>query len=100
MKWLIILLLLLLLMAVIAVRYRRQITAAIQIFKMFRQLREQTKPRERVIEKRTENENAPLVRCAKCGKWTPQTAALNLRSRTFYCSPNCMEKAVEIREQT
>lgn len=94
MKWLILLILFLILMAMIVVRFRRQINTGIEIFKMFRQLRNQAKPREKKLDKKAVNESAPLVRCAKCGTWTPQSAALNLRSKTYYCSTNCMEKAV------
>jgi hypothetical protein len=96
MKWLIILVLLLILAAFIAVRFRRQITTGIQIFKMLRQLRSQMKPPEKKIEKQSAEKTAPLVRCARCGTWTPQATALNLRSKIFYCSPNCMEKAVNL----
>ena len=96
MKWLIILVLFLILFGVIAIRFRRQITGAIQIFKMLRQLKNQTRPPEKKIEKKSGNENVPLVRCARCGTWTPQTSALKLRSKTIYCSANCMEKAVSI----
>ncbi len=94
MKWLILLVLFLILMAIIAVRFRRQINMGIQIFQMFRQMRTLNKPKEKKLDKKAVNENLPLVRCAKCGTWTPQSAALNLRSKTFYCSTNCMEKAV------
>ena len=96
MKWLIILVLLLVLAAIIAVRFRRQITMGIQIFQMLRQLRSQVKPREKTIEKQADNKNQALVRCARCGTWTPQATALNLRSKIFYCSPKCMEKAVNL----
>lgn len=97
MKWLIILVLFLILFAVIAVRFRRQITGTIQIFKMLRQLKNQTRPPERKIEKKPA-ENVPLVRCARCGTWTPQTSALKLRSKTIYCSAVCMEKAVTLKQ--
>ena len=94
MKWLILLILFLILTAIIAVRYRRQITVGIEIFKMFRQLKNQAKPQEKKLDKKAADKSVPLVRCARCGTWTPQTSALNLRSKTFYCSANCMEKAV------
>lgn len=94
MKWLIILVLFLVLTAMIAVRFRRQITAAIQLYKMLRQIRNQGKPPEKKIDKQTVAKNAMLVRCARCGTWTPQKNALNLQSKIFYCSSNCMEKAV------
>ena len=94
MKWIILLILFLILAAVIIIRFRRQINIGIEIFKMFRQLRNQTRPQEKKLDKKTENESVPLVRCARCGIWTPQSSALNLRSKTFYCSTNCMERAV------
>ena len=64
MKWLILLILFLILMALIVVRFRRQINTGIEIFKMFRQLRNQTKPREKKLAKKAANESVPLVRCA------------------------------------
>lgn len=94
MKWLIILFLIFILFAMIVVRYRRHINAGIEIFRMFRQLKNQNKPEEKRLEKKVVKESVPLVRCAKCGTWTPQTSALNLRSKVFYCSTDCMEKAV------
>lgn len=96
MKWLILLILFLVLLAIIAVRYRRQINVGIEIFKMFRQLKNQTKSGKKKLDKKAEDKAVPLVRCARCGTWTPQTSALNLRSKTFYCSTNCMEKAVSL----
>lgn len=97
MKWIIILILLLILLALIAARYRRQIRTGIEIWKMFRQLKTQVKPKkERQIEENETEKNALLVRCARCGAWTSQTSALKLRSKTFYCSTVCMEKAVKV----
>jgi hypothetical protein len=94
MKWFILLILFLMLAAIIAVRYRRQINIGIEIFKMFRRLKNQAKPQGKKLDKKAADKSVPLVRCARCGTWTPQTSALNLRSKTFYCSTNCMEKAV------
>lgn len=96
MKWLILLILFLILIAIIAHRYRRQINLGIEIFKMFRQLRNRAKPQEKKLDKKAADKSVPLVRCARCGTWTPQNSALNLRSKTFYCSTNCMEKAVSV----
>ncbi len=97
MKWIILLILLAVLIAIIAVRYRRQINAGIEIYKMFRQVRRQMKPpEEKQIKKPVTKGEVQLVRCAKCGKWINETNALNLRSKTFYCSTNCMEQAVRV----
>ncbi|MEO6589611.1 MAG: hypothetical protein ABIP06_09930 [Pyrinomonadaceae bacterium] len=97
MKWLILLVLFVVLFVFIATRFRRQIVAGIEIWKMFRQVKQQMKPKEeKQIEKTDSNSDVQLVRCAKCGKWVNQTNALNLRSKTFYCSTVCMEKAVGV----
>lgn len=96
MKWLVILLLFLVLAAMIAYRFRRQINFGLEIYRMFRQLRSQSKPQEKRIEKAAEK--VPLVRCARCGTWAPQNKALNLRSKTFYCTASCMEEAVEVNK--
>ena len=96
MKWLILLGLLLILLLIIALRYWRQIQTALHLWRMFRQFKKASKPTETKIESRESDKNAPLVRCAKCGKWVTETDALNLRSKTVYCSANCMEKAARI----
>lgn len=97
MKWLIILFLLFVLFAFIAARYRRQIQMGIYVFKMFRKMRQMNKPAEKQIDKPAISNDVQLIRCAKCGTWIPQSNALNLRnSKTFYCSANCMERAVKV----
>jgi Sec-independent protein translocase protein TatA len=97
MKWIILLILFAVLIVIIATRFRRQIVAVIEIFKMFRQVRQQMKPKEeKQIKPKVLNKDAPLVRCAKCGQWVSESNALNLRSKTFYCSTNCMEQAVRV----
>ncbi len=101
MKWLILLLLILLVVVFVAIRYRRQIQTGIYVWRMFRKMRQMGKSSEKSdgdkrINETANTKNAPLVRCAKCGKWIPQTEALNLRSKNFYCSYNCMETAVKV----
>jgi transcription initiation factor IIE alpha subunit len=96
MKWLIILGLLFILGAIIAVRYRRQIQTAIYVWKMFRKMRQVSKPAEKQIKKQEKMSEVPFVKCAKCGTWISQKKAFNLRSRAFYCSANCMESAVKV----
>lgn len=94
MKWLIILVLFILLAMIIATRYRRQIKSALYVWKMFRKMRQVDKSGDKQIEQSNNAKDIPLIRCAKCGTWIPQKNALNLRSKTFYCSANCMEQAV------
>jgi hypothetical protein len=63
---------------------------------MFRKMRQASKPLEKQIEKQENLNDVALVKCAKCGTWIPQKNALNLRSKIFYCSANCMESAVKV----
>lgn len=94
-KILFILLLLIVLGGLIALRYRRQIQTALYFWRMFRKMRQMNKPEpEKKIEKQEITKDVQLVRCARCKTWIPQSKALNLRSKAFYCSTNCMESAV------
>ena len=97
-KLLIILVILLVVVALIAIRYRRQITMGLQVWKMFRQIRKVGKPTtEKKIDKSNNSKDVALVRCERCGKWTPQSEAMNLRSNNFYCSAKCMERAAKLQ---
>lgn len=96
MKWLILFGLLAVLIIFVVSRYRRQIQMALYVWRMFRKMRTVGKADGKTLETKDERQNHPLIRCAQCGTWTPQSAALNLRSRTAYCSANCMEKAAKI----
>jgi len=96
MKWLILLLLIGIVGVWIAIRYRRQLQTAIYLFRMFRKMRQMGNSNEKKIEGKENSKDAQLVRCAKCGTWIPQTKALNLRSKAFYCSAVCMENAVKV----
>jgi Sec-independent protein translocase protein TatA len=97
MKWLILLLLIVIAVVWIAARYRRQIQTAIYLLQMFRKMRGADKGTEKQIRNIENSKNVPLVRCAKCGTWIPQTKALNLRSKAVYCSTVCMENAVNVQ---
>ena len=95
-KFLVILFLLIVVLGMVALRFRKQIQMALYVFRMFRTMRKMNKsePQEKQIEKTETAPDIQLVKCARCGTWIPQTKALNLRSKTFYCSTNCMEKSV------
>jgi Sec-independent protein translocase protein TatA len=98
MKWLIILLVLLIVVALVAARYRRQIMTAWQLWRMFKKMRQMSQPTaEKRIETVSADKNESLVRCERCGNWVPQSEALKLRSKTVYCSTNCMERAVKLQ---
>jgi uncharacterized membrane protein (DUF106 family) len=93
MKWLIILILFLLLMAIILFRYRKQLQTAYVMWRTFRNIRQQMKPKQKKVEKKSSTKDTELVRCPKCNKWTPQDEAVKLKSN-YYCSHSCMEESL------
>ncbi|MCA1625689.1 MAG: hypothetical protein LC768_18255 [Acidobacteria bacterium] len=96
MKWLILLILFGAVAAIIAMRYRRQIQTALYVWRMFKKMRQVNNTKEKKIERKETTGDVQLISCAKCETWIPQKNALKLRSKTFFCSANCMEKAVEV----
>lgn len=97
MKLLILLFLIFAVAVLIATRYRRQIQTGIYLWRMFRKMRQTTgRAEEKQIDDNQNSKDVPLVRCARCGTWTPHTQALSLRGKTFYCSAACMETAVKV----
>ncbi len=93
-KFLFIIILLFLACALIAVRYRKQVRAAIYAWRVLTKARQTAKIPEKQIAKTENTNDTQLVRCVKCGTWTPRKNALNLRSKAFYCSVNCLESAI------
>lgn len=93
MKFLFILLILMLVFGLIALRYRKQIQTALDVWRMFRKMQEKPKAEKR-IEKTANPIDTQLVKCAKCGAWIPLTKAIYFRSKTFYCSKDCMKDLV------
>lgn len=96
MKWLIILVILLIVAAIVAVRYRRQIQTAIYMYRMFRKMREMSKPpakqKEKQIDRKNDLSDVQLVRCTGCGNWVAQTEVLKMGNKISYCSAACIEK--------
>ena len=95
-KFLFIFILLLLLAGLFALRYRRHIQSAVYVLQMFKKMRQMNKPQEKQITKAENLNDTELVRCAKCGTWTSPSNALKLRSKSYFCSTNCMESAVKV----
>ncbi len=94
-KLLVIAFLLIVLLGLVLLRFRKQIQTALYVFRMFRQMRKVNQPRrENVLEKEQKAGGGKLVRCARCGTWIPETSAMKLGAKNFYCSANCVESAV------
>jgi hypothetical protein len=98
MKWLLILGILIVVGGLVALRFRRQIQMAIQVWQMFRTIKSASKNSakgENPLPEIKKAEDSPLVRCSKCSKWVPENVAINFRKKTFYCSANCIEVSVK-----
>ena len=80
-----------------AVRYRKQIAGMIRIWRTLQAARQQIKQgRESAVDERS-TAAGPLVNCAKCGTWVPESRAINLRGGVFYCSTACLETTTSVR---
>lgn len=97
MKWIILLILLLILVAFVAVRYRRQLQTARQMYLLYKRMRQAGNQPEKQINQKASDKSTPLVRCERCATWIPQSEALKLRSKFTYCSTKCMEKAAKLQ---
>jgi hypothetical protein len=91
-----VLVVLLILMGLTAFRYRRQLRTGYRIWTMMKEMRSAQ------VEPDSEGGSlpgiaGPLVICAKCRKWVPESEAMKLGATTYYCSSDCMEKLVETR---
>jgi hypothetical protein len=80
-----------LLLGLTAFKYRKQVIAAYRFWGMLRDV--QKKNSSSQMPEPAVGELGPLVNCAKCGKWVPETQSIRLGTRMFYCSSACLEKA-------
>lgn len=92
-KFLFLLFLVITLLGIVALRFRRQILTAVEIWEGVKK----PKRDERLIDQKENSNSVPLIKCAKCEVWIPQTSAIKLNSNVFFCSRNCMENIVEVR---
>jgi MYND finger. len=82
------------LLGLTAFRYRRQIVAARRIWQMLKgNGLAGGFPVEQVREQNT-NTATPLVKCSRCGTWTPLDRSIRLSNNIYYCSTNCLENKV------
>lgn len=96
MKWLIVLFLIAAVIVIFATRYRRQIQTGIYLWRTFKKMRQVGSAETKRVEGKENAKAGQLVRCGRCGTWTPQSNALNLGGKVFYCSTECVENAVKV----
>jgi hypothetical protein len=82
-----------LLLAFTAFRYRKQLLGVYQVWQMLKQAGAQGRKSREEINTANETETGPLVNCAKCGTWVPESRAIKLGARMFYCSTACVERS-------
>jgi len=76
--------------------YRRQIRAAIEVWRSFRKMYAQVSGKgQGAANVPSKKDAGMLVRCAKCGTWTQEESAVRLAPNVFYCSTDCMERTVK-----
>ena len=80
----------------IAVRYRKQINAAIQVARMLRDAREGVKEIQPTSARREPMASAALVKCSGCGTWVPENRAKRLRTGDFFCSDECIRTGAKV----
>ncbi|HVF29445.1 MAG TPA: hypothetical protein VNA22_00685 [Pyrinomonadaceae bacterium] len=81
-----------------AIRYRRQISGMLQIWRTLKSVRQQMKDgRGATPDEPAPAAAGPLVNCARCGTWVPENRAINLRGGVFYCSSTCLETTASVR---
>lgn len=86
-----ILIVVLLLFGLTAFRYRRQIAAARRIWQMLRGTEPAGNSPASQIPYQSANTAVPLVKCARCGTWTPLDRSIRLNQNLYYCSTDCLE---------
>jgi hypothetical protein len=82
-----ILLVVLVLALLTAFRYRRQISAAQQVWRMLKSARVGAGRSE--PELKQANQARQLVKCARCGTWVPEPRAIRFSPTLYYCSEKC-----------
>ena len=92
-KFLFLLFLVITLLGIIALRFRRQILTAVEIWEGIKN----PKNKEPLIDKKENSSSVPLIKCAKCEVWIPNTSAIKLNSNIYFCSRKCMENIVEVK---
>jgi hypothetical protein len=83
----------LILFGLTAFRYRKQLVAAHRVWQMLRGSGQTGNfPVNQPPERKT-NAAVPLVKCARCGTWTPLDRSIRLKN-VYYCSTDCLESKV------
>lgn len=72
-----------------AIRYRKQITGMIGLAKVLKETAQSVTQASAQLRNNAAEKSLPLVNCAKCGVWVPQTKARKMGD-LFFCSDECV----------
>jgi hypothetical protein len=76
-----------------AFRYRRQLWTIYGVWRMMRSMQKGAAAQRKGQVEPAKAAEGPLVNCAKCSNWVPESRAVRLGPTTVFCSADCMEKA-------
>ncbi len=78
------------LLGLTAFRYRKQIFFGIQMWRSLNAARKNLRPPGQPAEE-VPPDRRDLVNCSKCGSWVPESSAIKLGKKSFYCSKECVK---------
>ena len=84
-----------LLLAFTAYRYRRQIKAIREFWRMAKEMRQMTSQMRKEVDEPKAAAPGRLVNCTKCGTWVPEDRAIRLGRTSMFCSSKCLERSAQ-----
>ena len=76
-----------------AYKYRKQIRAVREFWRMAKDMRQMHNQVRREVEEPKPVAPGKLVNCSKCGTWVPEDRAIKLGRTSVFCSSNCLERS-------
>jgi hypothetical protein len=86
-----ILLVIALMFAFTAYKYRKQIRAIREFWRVAKEMRQVQMQGRREVEESKPAMSAKLVSCSKCGTWVPEERSIRLGRTSAFCSSKCLE---------
>ena len=84
-----------LLLAFTAYKYRKQLKAAREFWRMAKEMRRVTSQMRKEVEEPKAAAPGKLVNCSKCGTWVPEDRAIRLGRASIFCSAKCLERSAQ-----
>jgi Sec-independent protein translocase protein TatA len=84
-----------LLLAFTAYKYRKQLRAMREFWRMAKDMRQMTSQMRKEVEEPKATAPGKLVNCSKCGTWVPEDRAIRLGRTSVFCSSKCLERSAQ-----